>query len=70
MTTPFARGSRPGPNPPAYLVGTGGAAATEMLVDGDVKDTGLVIPERLDPASYLRRLREKGVEPHEETLGP
>ena len=61
---------RHGTNATAYLVGTGGAVATEMLLDGDVKDTGLVIPERLDPASYLHRLREKGVEPHEETLGP
>ncbi len=57
-----------GTNATAYLVGTGGAVAAEMLLDGEVKDTGLVIPERLPPESYLRRLRAKGIEPHEEAL--
>ena len=57
-------------NATAYLVGTGGAVATEMLLDGEVTDTGLVIPERLAPETYLRRLRAKGVEPYEETLRP
>lgn len=57
-------------NATAYLVGSGGAVATEMLLDGEVTDAGLVIPERLASESYLRRLRAKGIEPHEETLRP
>ena len=55
-----------GTNATAYLVGTGGAVATEMLLEGEVKAKGLVIPEQLDPESYLRRLRGKGIETHEE----
>lgn len=53
-------------NATGYLVGTGGAVATEMLLEGEVREQGLVIPERLDPEAYLRRLREKGIEAHEE----
>ena len=57
-----------GTNATAYLVGTGGAVAAEMLLEGEVTETGLVVPERLATESYLRRLRAKGVEPHEETV--
>lgn len=54
-------------NAGAFYVGTGGAVATEMLIDGEVRDKGIVIPERLPVESFLRRLREKGVEIWEET---
>ncbi len=50
-----------GTNATGYLVGTGGAVATEMLLDGDVDKKGIVIPEQLSSSSYLRRLRDKGV---------
>ena len=53
-------------NAGAYLVGTGGAVATEMLIDGQVKDKGIVIPEQLDPEEFIRRLREKEVVVNEE----
>lgn len=53
-------------NAGAYLVGTGGATATEMLVDGMVKDKGIVIPEQLPPGDFMRRLREKQVDIMEE----
>ncbi len=53
-------------NATAYLVGTGGAVATEMLLDGKVGGKGLVIPEQLDAEEYLARLRKKGLEVHEE----
>jgi len=53
-------------NAGAFYVGTGGAVATEMLIDGEVKDKGIVIPEQLPVESFLRRLREKGVEIKEE----
>lgn len=55
-------------NATAYLVGTGGAVAAEMLIEGRVRDRGLVIPERLSPADYLPRLKSKGVDFHEEIV--
>jgi saccharopine dehydrogenase-like NADP-dependent oxidoreductase len=57
-------------NAGAFYVGTGGAVATEMLIDGEVQDKGIVIPEQLPVESFLRRLREKGVEIKEETSDP
>ncbi|HIH01290.1 TPA: hypothetical protein HA259_04315, partial [Thermoplasmata archaeon] len=57
-----------GTNAGAYLVGTGGAVATEMLVDGIVKEKGIVIPEHLPPDDYLERLAAKGVTIQEETV--
>ncbi len=56
-----------GTNATGYLVGTGGAVATEMLLDGEVNERGIVIPEQLGSASYLRRLRDKGVVVRHET---
>lgn len=53
-------------NAGAYFVGTGGAVATEMLIDGLVGQKGIVIPEQLDPEEFMRRLREKDVVIHEE----
>lgn len=58
-----------GTNATAYLVGTGGAIGAEMLLDGEVREKGLVIPERLSPRSYLARLQSKGIEFQEETAG-
>lgn len=53
-------------NAGAYFVGTGGAVATEMLVDGMVKDKGIVIPEQLDPEEFMDRLKRKGIIINEE----
>jgi len=53
-------------NAGTYLVGTGGAVATEMLIDDEVKEKGIVIPEQLPVESFMRRLREKNVEIKEE----
>lgn len=53
-------------NAGAFYVGTGGAIATEMLIDGEVRNKGIVIPEQLSVESFLRRLREKGVDINEE----
>ena len=57
-----------GTNAGAYLVGTGGAVATEMLIDGIVRENGIVIPEQLPPDDYLERLAAKGVTIQEETI--
>jgi len=53
-------------NATGYMVGTGGAIATEMLIEGEVADEGIVIPEQLSHASFMKRMREKGIEIHEE----
>jgi len=55
-------------NAGTYLVGTGGAVGTEMLVDGEVKEKGIVIPEQLPVQSFLRRVGEKGVRISEEVV--
>jgi len=57
-----------GTNATAYMVGTGGAVATEMLLDGDVRAKGLVIPEQLSPDGFLAGLRAKGLQIHEESV--
>ena len=53
-------------NAGSYYVGTGGAVATEMFIDGEVKDKGFVIPERLPTDSFLTRLKKKHVDVHVE----
>jgi len=55
-------------NAGAYMVGTGGAVATEMLIDGEVKEKGIVIPEQLSVGSFLKRLPPKKVEIKEEII--
>jgi saccharopine dehydrogenase-like NADP-dependent oxidoreductase len=59
-----------GTNAGAYLVGTGGAVATDILVDGEVGKKGIVIPEELDVQSFLRRLKDKAVTISEEVSHP
>jgi saccharopine dehydrogenase (NAD+, L-lysine-forming) len=51
-------------NAGSYYVGTGGAIATEMFIDGEVKEKGFVIPEQLPTESFLERLGSKNVEFH------
>jgi saccharopine dehydrogenase (NAD+, L-lysine-forming) len=51
-------------NAGSYYVGTGGAIATEMFIDGEVKEKGFVIPEQLPTDSFLERLRKKNVDFH------
>jgi len=53
-------------NAGAYFVGTGGAIATEMLIDGEVKEKGFVIPEQLSPASFLARMKKRNIKVNEE----
>jgi len=51
-------------NAGSYYVGTGGAIAAEMFIDGEVKEKGFVIPEQLSTESFLERLRKKDVDFH------
>jgi saccharopine dehydrogenase-like NADP-dependent oxidoreductase len=55
-------------NAGAYYVGTGGAIATEMFIDGEVKDKGFVIPEQLPTQSFLSRLGPKGIKFKEDII--
>ena len=48
-----------------YLVGTGAAIGAEMLVAGEVKHSGLFVPEMLPIERYLHRMRGKGLGIHE-----
>ncbi len=57
-----------GTNATAFMVGTGGAVAAEMFLEGRVRETGLVIPEQLDPEDFLGRVRDKGLVVHEERI--
>ena len=50
-----------GSNATGYLVGVGGAVATEMLIAGEVQDKGLVVPEQLPPDKFIARLQSKGI---------
>jgi len=52
---------RCGTNATGYLVGTGGAVPTELLVEGLVKQVGLVAPEQLPSEEFVARLRGKGL---------
>jgi saccharopine dehydrogenase-like NADP-dependent oxidoreductase len=53
-------------NAGAYLVGVGGAVPTEMLIEGEIKEKGLLVPEQLDFNRYMARLKTKHVEVKEE----
>ena len=53
-------------NATGYLVGTGGAIPTEMLVEGLIKEKGLLVPEQLPSEEFVERLKNKGLEVHEE----
>ena len=58
--------ARYGTNATGYLVGIGGAVPAEMLVEGLVKDKGLLVPEQLPAEEFVRRLKDKGLEVCEE----
>lgn len=60
--------ARHGTNATAYMVGTAGAIATEMLLEGDVREKGLVIPEQIAPDRFLQRLQERGLQVHQEII--
>jgi saccharopine dehydrogenase (NAD+, L-lysine-forming) len=49
-------------NATGYLVGTGGAAAAELLIDGEMKEKGYLVPEQLPAEKLLARLSKMGLE--------
>lgn len=48
-------------NATGYLVGSGGAVAAEMLIEGEVKDKGLHVPEQLPAEKFIARLPAKEI---------
>jgi len=49
-----------------YLVGTGAAIGAEMLVAGEVKGSGLFVPEMLPIEKYIHRMKGKSLVVNEE----
>lgn len=52
-------------NATGYLVGSGGAVAAEMLIEGEVKERGFLAPEQLPADKFLARLPSKGLKVEE-----
>jgi len=48
-----------------YLVGIGGAIATDMIIANEISQKGLIFPEQIPAKRFLDRMREKGLEFHE-----
>jgi saccharopine dehydrogenase (NAD+, L-lysine-forming) len=55
-------------NATGYLVGLGGAIGTEMLLDGEIKQKGVVFPEQIPADRFLERLRAKGMKVDEQKI--
>ena len=55
-------------NATGYLVGIGGAIGTEMLLEGEIPQKGVVFPEMVDADRFLERLRAKGLEVKEQRI--
>lgn len=53
-------------NATGFLVGVGGAIPTEMLIEGLVKEKGLIAPDQLPSEEFVRRLGQKGLEVKED----
>jgi saccharopine dehydrogenase (NAD+, L-lysine-forming) len=51
-----------------YLVGTGAAIGAEMLVAGEIRRSGLIVPEMLPVDKYLFRMRRKGLDVHRKVV--
>jgi len=49
-----------------YLVGTGGAAGAELVLSGDVGESGLYVPELLPTDKFVERIACKDLPPHQE----
>jgi saccharopine dehydrogenase-like NADP-dependent oxidoreductase len=54
-------------NATGYLVGAGGAVGAEMVLSGDVKGSGMFVPEQLPAEKFVKRLPSKHLEVKQET---
>ena len=55
----------PGAQPESILVGTPPAVAATMLTKREIKVSGVILPECLDPEPFLAKLTEKGIRIYE-----
>jgi saccharopine dehydrogenase (NAD+, L-lysine-forming) len=55
-------------NATGYLVGTGGAVGTELLIDGVVKEKGFLVPEQLPAEEVVKRLPPKHLQVGQEMV--
>lgn len=55
-------------NATGFLVGIGAAVPTEMLIEGIIKQKGLLVPELLPSEEVVARLKKKGLKVNEETV--
>lgn len=53
-------------NATGYLVGAAGATAAEMIISGEVDETGLLLPEQMPSDKFIDHLVEKGIKIEEE----
>ena len=49
-------------NATGYLVGAAGAVGAEMIISGELKNKGLIVPEQLPAKKYIERLPQKRIE--------
>jgi saccharopine dehydrogenase-like NADP-dependent oxidoreductase len=49
-------------NATGYLVGAAGAVGAEMIISGELKNKGLIVPEQLPAKDYIERLPQKRIE--------
>ncbi len=55
-------------NATGYLVGTPAAVGVEMIISGELKDKGLIVPEQLPPKKFIERLKPKRVRVKEQII--
>ncbi|MDH4123103.1 MAG: saccharopine dehydrogenase NADP-binding domain-containing protein [Thermoplasmata archaeon] len=55
-------------NATGYLVGVPGAIGTEMIIDGEISQKGLVFPEMIPANRFIERMREKGLKVNEQVI--
>lgn len=51
-----------------YYVGAGGAVGAEMIISGELRSRGLVVPEELPAKTFIERLPAKKIKVHEQIL--
>ncbi|MCJ7464198.1 MAG: hypothetical protein MUO81_05590, partial [Thermoplasmata archaeon] len=49
-------------NATGYLVGAAGAIGAEMIISGELKNKGLLVPEQLPAKKFIERLPPKKLE--------
>lgn len=59
---------RYGTSATGYMVGSGAAAGAELILSGDLKESGLFAPERFPTGKYIENVCSKGLEVRQEIV--